>query len=52
MAFSPDYKAGYVMLMNAESNMINSTTAEFWERYFKQADEKRAAEAKTATVAP
>jgi beta-lactamase class C len=40
VAFSPDYKAGYVMLMNAESNMINSTTAEFWKRYFKQADAK------------
>lgn len=38
VAFAPDYKAGYVMLMNAESNMINKTTAEFWERYFKQAD--------------
>lgn len=42
VAFSPEYKAGYVMLMNAESNMINSTTAEFWDRYFEQADEKRA----------
>jgi len=38
VAFAPDYKTGYVMLMNAESNMINSTTAEFWKRYFKQAD--------------
>lgn len=40
VAFAPDYKTGYVMLMNAESNMINSTTAEFWKRYFKQADTK------------
>lgn len=40
VAFSPDHKTGYVMLMNAESNMINSTTAEFWKRYFKQADAK------------
>jgi len=40
VAFSPDYKTGYVMLMNAESNMINATTAEFWKRYFKQADAK------------
>ena len=37
VAFVPEYKAGYVMLMNAESNMINTTTAEFWERYFEQA---------------
>lgn len=43
VAFSPDYKAGYVMLMNAESNMINTTTAQFWARYFEQADEKRQA---------
>ena len=40
VAFAPDYKAGYVMLMNAESNMINTTTAEFWKRYFEQADAK------------
>jgi len=38
VAFAPDYKTGYVMLMNAESNMINSTTAEFWKRYFKHAE--------------
>jgi beta-lactamase class C len=37
VSFSPKYKAGYVMLMNAESNLINTTTAEFWEAYFKQA---------------
>jgi beta-lactamase class C len=40
VSFAPDYKVGYVMLMNAESNMINSTTAEFWKRYFKQAEAK------------
>lgn len=40
VAFAPDYKTGYVMLMNAESNMINSTTAEFWKRYFKHAEAK------------
>ncbi len=34
VAFAPESGAGYVMLMNAESNMINSTTAEFWKRYF------------------
>ncbi|MEW9799703.1 serine hydrolase domain-containing protein [Alteromonas lipolytica] len=41
VAFAPDYSAGYVMLMNAESNMINTTTAEFWKRYFEQADNKQ-----------
>ncbi len=40
VAFAPDYGAGYVMLTNAESNMINTTTAEFWERYFEQAQDK------------
>ncbi|MCW8093229.1 serine hydrolase domain-containing protein [Alteromonas sp. ASW11-130] len=35
VAFAPDFKSGYVMLMNAESNLINTTTAEFWKRYFK-----------------
>ncbi|MCU7553455.1 beta-lactamase family protein [Alteromonas sp. ASW11-19] len=34
VAFAPETGAGYVMLMNAESNMINTTTAEFWKRYF------------------
>lgn len=38
VAFLPEHKVGYVMLMNAESNMINSTTAEFWKRYLKKAD--------------
>lgn len=40
VSFDPKAKAGYVMLMNAESNMINSTTAEFWKRYYEQADSK------------
>ncbi len=40
VAFSPEYKAGYVMLMNAESNTINNTTAELWKRYLKRADAK------------
>ncbi|WP_334059509.1 serine hydrolase domain-containing protein [Alteromonas sp. S005] len=38
VAFMPEKKVGYVMLMNAESNMINSTTAELWKRYLKKAD--------------
>lgn len=37
VAFMPEKKAGYVMLMNAESNMINNTTAELWKRFLKQA---------------
>jgi beta-lactamase class C len=38
VAFSPEHKVGYVMLMNAESNMINSTTAQLWKRFFEEAD--------------
>lgn len=33
VAFSPEFGVGFVMLMNAESNMINSATAEFWARF-------------------
>jgi beta-lactamase class C len=40
VAFVPEYGAGYVMLMNAESNLINTTTAELWESYFAQAEPK------------
>lgn len=35
VSFAPDKGVGYVMLMNAESNLINSYTAKFWEAYFK-----------------
>ncbi|MBO1256889.1 beta-lactamase family protein [Alteromonas sp. 5E99-2] len=35
VAFSPETGSGFVMLMNAESNMINSATAEFWARFFE-----------------
>jgi beta-lactamase class C len=35
IAFSPEYGVGYVMLMNAESNLINEFTPDFWERCFK-----------------
>ena len=35
IAFSPEYGVGYVMLMNAESNLINEFTPEFWSRCFK-----------------
>lgn len=36
VSFDAEAKAGYVMLMNAESNLINTTTAEFWKRFYKQ----------------
>lgn len=35
VSFSPEYKVGYVMLTNAETNMINTTTAEFWKRFLR-----------------
>ncbi|MFT6988723.1 MAG: beta-lactamase class C [Paraglaciecola sp.] len=35
IAFSPEYGVGYVMLMNAESNLINEFTPDFWSRSFK-----------------
>ena len=35
IAFSPENGVGYVMLMNAESNLINEFTPDFWARYFK-----------------
>jgi beta-lactamase class C len=34
VAFAPGQEVGYAMLMNAESNLINSFTADFWESYF------------------
>ncbi len=36
VAFAPEFGAGYVMLMNAESNLINQFTPEFWAKYFAQ----------------
>ncbi|MGS2719163.1 serine hydrolase domain-containing protein [Paraglaciecola aestuariivivens] len=36
VAFSPEFGVGYVMLMNAESNLINEFTPEFWARCFEQ----------------
>ncbi len=35
VSFAPEKGVGYVMLMNAESNLINSYTAKFWEAFFK-----------------
>ncbi|MGJ8681461.1 serine hydrolase domain-containing protein [Paraglaciecola sp.] len=37
VAFAPEFGVAYVMLMNAESNLINEFTPDFWARYFSQA---------------
>lgn len=37
VAFAPQHKVGFAMLMNAESNIINQVSAIFWESFFKQA---------------
>lgn len=37
VAFAPDWGVGYVMLMNAESNLMNEFTPDFWRRFFEQA---------------
>ena len=34
VAFSPEFGVGFVMLMNAESNMINQFSADFWAACF------------------
>ena len=39
IAFSPEYGVGYVMLMNAESNLINEFTPDFWARCFKHLEQ-------------
>ena len=41
VAFSPEYGVGYAMLMNAESNLINGFTADFWHRFFNSQDAKQ-----------
>ena len=48
IAFAPEQNVGYAMLMNAESNLINQFTAEFWHSYFVQAKKKQ--QAKLAVV--
>ncbi len=40
IAFSPEYGVGYVMLMNAESNLINQFTADFWAACFKALEQR------------
>jgi beta-lactamase class C len=44
IAFSPEYQVGYVMLMNAESNLINQFSAQFWVNCFKQLEQQSAAQ--------
>ncbi|GAA0854679.1 hypothetical protein GCM10009114_11420 [Aliiglaciecola litoralis] len=41
VAFAPDQQVGYAMLMNAESNLINSFTAQFWQAYFNSVEQQR-----------
>lgn len=36
VAFSPETGAGFAILMNAESNVINEIGADFWDAYFDQ----------------
>ncbi|WP_299076054.1 serine hydrolase [uncultured Paraglaciecola sp.] len=40
IAFSPEFGVGYVMLMNAESNLINEFTPDFWARCFKHLEQR------------
>lgn len=39
IAFSAEYGVGYIMLMNAESNLINEFTPDFWDRCFKHLEQ-------------
>jgi beta-lactamase class C len=43
VAFTPDYQVGYVMLMNAESNLINQFSADFWAACFNQLEQQEQA---------
>lgn len=43
IAFSPEFGVGYVMLMNAESNLINEFTPDFWQRYFANSQASKTA---------
>lgn len=36
VGFSPKYKTGMVFLMNAESNLMNEITVNFWADFFEQ----------------
>ncbi|MDU0353789.1 serine hydrolase domain-containing protein [Paraglaciecola aquimarina] len=47
IAFAPEFGVGYIMLMNAESNLINELTPDFWQRYFKHAKQTKLSAANT-----
>ncbi|GAB3024906.1 serine hydrolase domain-containing protein [Bowmanella dokdonensis] len=36
VGFSPKYQTGMVFLMNAEANLMNEITVNFWARFFEQ----------------
>jgi beta-lactamase class C len=42
VAFTPDFQVGYVMLMNAESNLINQFSADFWAACFNALEQQQA----------
>jgi beta-lactamase class C len=41
VAFSPDLNTGIAILMNAESNMINTVSAKFWEQAIKNVEKAK-----------
>ncbi|WP_026376170.1 serine hydrolase domain-containing protein [Aestuariibacter salexigens] len=49
VAVAPEHDAGFALLMNAESNLINTITAQFWHRYFRQVERRQLANAATST---
>lgn len=52
VAFSPETGAGFAILMNAESNVINEIGAEFWSSYFEQIEQgQMAANVSTIDIA-
>ena len=51
VAFAPDYGVGYVMLMNAESNLINQFTADFWAACFKAIEQQNKLRSQNTTAA-
>jgi beta-lactamase class C len=49
VSFSPEYDAGFAMLINAETNEIGHFTTLFWSEFFKQADQKSIARTNVAS---
>lgn len=50
VAFTPDYEVGYVMLMNAESNLINQFGASFWAACFEALERQEQVETTVLAV--